>query len=80
MKFRIPSLFTLLLLAGLITPGPVVAQTLEPSRIKVSELGPQVDEIVPDFSLMDQNGETWTRDAIMGPNGAMLVFIRSAGW
>ena len=36
--------------------------------------------IVPDFSLMDQNGETWTRDAIMGPNGAMLVFFRSASW
>ncbi len=80
MKLRILSSLSLLLLAGLIMPAPVAAQTLEPSKIDVSELGPQVDEIVPDFSLMDQNGETWTRDAIMGPNGAMLVFFRSASW
>ena len=71
---------TVVLLAGLLVTASGVAQTLEPSKIDVSELGPQVGEIVPDFSLMDQNGETWTRDSIMGPNGAMLVFVRSAGW
>jgi hypothetical protein len=71
---------TVVLLAGLLVTASGVAQTLEPSKIDVSELGPQVGEIVPDFSLMDQNGETWTRESIMGPNGAMLVFVRSAGW
>ena len=60
--------------------GAAAAQDLEPSQIDVAELGPQVGEIVPDFSLPDQNGEVWTRDSIMGPRGAMLVFVRSADW
>ncbi len=49
-------------------------------RVDVSALGPQVGEQVPDFSLPDQNGEIWTRESIMGPQGAMLVFVRSANW
>jgi len=56
------------------------AQNLEPSRIDVSALGPQVGELIPEFSLPDQDGEIWTRESIMGPNGAMLVFVRSADW
>ena len=56
------------------------AQDLEPSEIDVTELGPQVGELVPEFSLPDQYGEIQTRESIMGPNGAMLVFIRSADW
>lgn len=80
MKIPLLSSLAIVLLAGPIGAAPELAQTLEPSKIDVSELGPQVGEIVPDFSLMDQNGKTWTRDAIMGPNGGMLVFIRSAGW
>ena len=50
------------------------------TRIDVSELGPQVGERVPDFSLPDQNGELWTLNSIMGPKGAMLLFHRSADW
>ncbi len=80
MKLRILSTLIVVLLADVTGAAPAVAQTLEPSRIDVSELGPQVGEVVPGFSLMDQNGKTWTRDSIMGPNGAMLVFIRSANW
>jgi len=60
--------------------GAAAAQDLEPSRINVSELGPQVGEIVPQFSLPDQSGDIWTRESIIGPNGAMLVFVRSADW
>ena len=54
-------------------------QTARP-KIDVSKLGPQVGERVPDFSLNDQNGKTWTLQSIMGPKGAMLVFVRSADW
>jgi hypothetical protein len=60
--------------------GGVSAQELTPSKIEVSKLGPQVGEIVPDFSLPDQHGKLWTRDSIMGAKGAMLVFVRSADW
>jgi peroxiredoxin len=35
---------------------------------------------VPDFSLIDQAGATRTLASILGPNGAMLVFFRSAEW
>ncbi len=60
----------------------VFASTSPPgrTRIDVSALGPQVGEQVPDFSLPDQNGEIRTRESIMGPQGAMLVFVRSANW
>ncbi len=67
-----------ILLAALLAQAAVMAQS--PTRIDVSKLGPQVGERVPDFSLKDQNGKTWTRQSIMGPKGAMLVFYRSADW
>ena len=46
----------------------------------VEQFGPQVGDVVPAFSLPDRNGQTQTVDSIMGPNGAMLVFSRSADW
>ena len=46
----------------------------------MSTLGPQVGEVVPDFSLQDSQGRVQTRDSIMGPNGAMIVFSRSLDW
>jgi hypothetical protein len=63
-----------------LTSSAAIAQQLEPSQIDVSALGPQVGELVPDFSLPDQDGQIWTRESIMGPRGAMLVFVRSADW
>ena len=51
-----------------------------PPKIDVTKLGPQVGERIADFRLQDQNGKEWTRDALMGPNGLMLVFSRSADW
>ena len=61
--------------------GTCIAQSA-PARTKldVSKLGPQVGERVPDFRLKDQNGKEWTRQSIVGPKGAMLVFVRSADW
>ncbi len=60
----------------------VYAPKSTPTRTKIdlSELGPQVGERVPDFSLPDQNGQLHTLASIMGPNGAMLLFHRSANW
>ena len=50
------------------------------ARIDVSKLGPQVGQRVPDFTLVDQSGKEQTLPSIMGPRGAMLVFLRSADW
>ena len=59
---------------------PLIAQEQTRQRIDVSKLGPQVGERVPDFSLVDQTGRTRNLQSILGPRGAMLVFIRSADW
>ena len=56
------------------------AQTAPASKLDVAKLGPQVGGQVPDFSLKDQYGATRNLQSIMGPKGAMLVFIRSADW
>ena len=57
-------------------------QSPQPARqaIDVSKLGPQVGQPVLDFSLPDQTGRTRNLQSIMGPRGAMLVFLRSADW
>jgi cytochrome oxidase Cu insertion factor (SCO1/SenC/PrrC family) len=49
-------------------------------KVDVSKLGPQVGERVPDFTLADQTGQPRTLQSVMGPNGLMLVFYRSADW
>ncbi len=50
------------------------------AAIDIHSLGPQVGEQVPEFSLPDQNGQIQNLNSIMGPNGAMLLFHRSADW
>jgi hypothetical protein len=42
--------------------------------------GPEVGQQVPAFSAQDQDGRTQTLKSIMGLEGAMLVFFRSADW
>ena len=42
--------------------------------------GPEIGEPIPDFSAYDQNGNQVGLDDVMGPNGAMVVFHRSADW
>ena len=61
--------FGVLLIAQAQTPLP-----------EVDRFGPQVGDAVPDFSLVDQTGRTRDLSSILGPNGVMLVFSRSAAW
>jgi hypothetical protein len=70
-------------LALTVLAGLLAATAQFPSSrksINISTLGPQVGERVPDFSLKDPNGKSWMLQSIMGPKGAMLVFVRSADW
>ncbi len=60
--------------------SPLDDATQSRTPIDVASLGPQVGERVPAFSLPDQNGQIQTLEAIMGPNGAILLFHRSADW
>lgn len=60
--------------------GVVGAQSAPVTRIEVSTLGPQVGARVPAFSLPDQTGKVQTLESIMGPRGAVLLFVRSTDW
>ncbi len=60
--------------------GATLEATQGRTPIEVAALGPQVGELVPDFSLPDQNGRGRTLESIAGRNGAMLLFHRSADW
>lgn len=42
--------------------------------------GPEIGDTLPDFEAYDQNGNLVGLDDVMGPNGAMVVFHRSADW
>ena len=66
-RFHIP-LLGLILGAVLAFSASSGAQTASRTKIDVSKLGPQVGERVPDFTLNDQNGKTWTLQSIMGPH------------
>src|SRR6187455_391142 len=55
-----------------LAPGPVLPD--------VQKLGPLVGSRVPDFTLVDQKGQSRTLASLTGPKGLMLVFFRSADW
>ena len=59
---------------------PIDGETQSRTPIDVASLGPQVGDQVPAFSLPDQNGQVRTLESILGRNGAMLLFHRSADW
>jgi hypothetical protein len=46
----------------------------------LARLGPQIGDRAHDFSLPDQTGTARDLKSVLGPNGAMLVFFRSAEW
>jgi hypothetical protein len=58
----------------------LVARAQQPVAVDTSTIGPGVGTSVPPFSGIDQFGRTQTLESALGPNGAMLVFFRSADW
>ena len=45
-----------------------------------AEYGPPVGTAMPAFEAPDQNGKMTSLKDIIGQNGAVLVFFRSADW
>ena len=78
MSSFISKFFSVLVITMLASANIVLGAEREP--IIVANLGPQVGEQVPDFELSDQFGEIHDLESVMGPNGAMLLFHRSADW
>jgi hypothetical protein len=50
------------------------------ARVDVETVGPKVGDGLPDFSLRNQHGEVRSLKSVLGPNGAIIVFFRSADW
>jgi len=42
--------------------------------------GPAVGARIPAFEAVDQDGKPRTFDNLRGPNGLVLLFVRSADW
>tara|TARA_B100000902_G_C27009073_1_gene763817 strand:- start:528 stop:767 length:240 start_codon:yes stop_codon:yes gene_type:complete len=78
LKFSNKVLLTLAAVAGFFSSTMLLAAERE--QVVVSNLGPQIGDQVPDFQLSDQFGELQNLESIMGPNGAMILFHRSADW
>ena len=78
LKFSNKILIALAAVAGISSSTMLLA--VEREQVVVSNLGPQIGEQVPDFVLSDQFGELQNLESIMGPNGAMILFHRSADW
>ncbi len=78
LKFSNKVLLTLAAVAGFFSSTMLLAAERE--QVVVSNLGPQIGDQVPDFRLSDQFGELQNLESIMGPNGAMILFHRSADW
>ena len=74
MKLAHASTFTLLVSAVALTAAA------QPPLPDVDRFGPRPGETVPSFSLVDQHGAPRDLQSLMGSNGLMLVFSRSADW
>lgn len=48
--------------------------------VDVESVGPKIGARVPELSGTDQFGRAHTLQSVMGEQGAMLVFFRSADW
>jgi len=69
-----------MMLWAVVGPFVTAAQPAAPPLPDIQTLGPQVGSAVPDFTLQDQHGQPRTLESLMGPQGLMLVFHRSADW
>jgi cytochrome oxidase Cu insertion factor (SCO1/SenC/PrrC family) len=67
-------------LVSLVAQPSAHQSSLEPTLPDVQNLGPQIGTRAPDFTLLDQQGQSRTLASLMGPKGLMLVFFRSADW
>lgn len=74
------ALTAVLLFASIAAPAAQQPAGAVRQRVNVAALGPQVGQRVPDFTLTDQDDRARSLQSIMGPRGAMVVFVRSADW
>ena len=54
--------------------------TLAAASLHGSTAGPEPGSTLPPFEAIDQAGETRTFEDLIGENGLLLLFFRSADW
>ena len=72
--------YVAILVCAMVGTQTAAQQTAPAPLPNIQKLGPQVGTRVPDFTLVDQKGQSRTLASLMGPKGLMLVFYRSADW
>lgn len=60
--------------------GTLDDNTIRLSSIQSLSIGLAVGQKAPGFSARDQFGRDQTLDTLRGPNGTVLLFVRSADW
>lgn len=70
----------IVILLAVFLPLLAVATAARQAPVRPETLGPKVGERVPDFAGVDQDGRQRTLASVMGAQGAMIVFFRSADW
>ncbi len=60
--------------------GPADWKDFVAAQNEGATTGPAIGERVPDFTLPDQDGKSWTLDELKARDGLLLVFTRSADW
>ena len=53
---------------------------LAAAQMPPAKTGPAVGAPIPAFEAADQNGKPRTFADLRGPNGLVLLFVRSADW
>jgi hypothetical protein len=61
-------------------PDPALLNQFVKAQNDNPRSGPKLGEKVPDFVLPDENAREHSLRSLMGPNGLLLVFVRSADW
>ena len=70
-----------ILLCVISAVGIAARQSSTPAAtIDVETVGPKIGDALPEFSLRDQSGHVRSLKSLLGPNGAVIVFFRSADW
>jgi cytochrome oxidase Cu insertion factor (SCO1/SenC/PrrC family) len=65
-----------LILAGVAATAAAPAA----AQVDLARVGPAVGAIAPAFTLPDHEGRERSLATLLGPQGALLVFSRSADW
>ena len=81
---KLITLYSLTLLLAIIFSAPGFSQNSStdkrPDPNVGLKTGPEIGAAIPQFNLPDQNGKMRDLASITGPNGAIILFYRSANW